>query len=604
MPVKKGKQLAIGNVPLGVGQHGRSALLVYRETDKKGDVAVFLQKSGEGVRFDRPRKKLRLLTDRGSLEDVSALSHMHVTPVPEGAFASYVRTKGKKSELVGSISKDLSSWCVKGKIAENVSSAVLAPGIFAHDHHALYIGDDTLTIAETKDFKKWKKTRTSIVGGKIWGALATPAGILVLMDRSKADAGGTLLRIEGFLFASDDPKRLIWSGESFLFEEHMKDTIAEALGAVLIGEDIRLYWIDAAKEIHTVAIPEPFKHPLAVGDAYLKKPHHLNPVLSPDADSHWESVATFNPAALFDGEQVHLLYRAIGHDGMSTVGYATSVDGLSFTDRLTYPIYAARTPSEGTETLPWQHTQEYTSGGGWGGCEDPRITLIDGKVYMTYVAYNGWEAPRVAITSIDFNNFKAGNWKWKQPLLISRPHQVNKNAALFPEKINGQYVLFHRIFPNMLIDFVPDLEFKGKRWLTGEHKIKPRPSFWDSRKLGVGPPPIKTEAGWLVIYQGVDDRDPGRYKMGAMILDLEDPTKVLYRARLPIAVPDAEYENHGHKWGVIYPCGAAVIKGELYIYYGGADMVTCVAHTPLDAFVDNIKKDSLVSLQPEKVVVK
>jgi predicted GH43/DUF377 family glycosyl hydrolase len=88
-----------------------------------------------------------------------------------------------------------------------------------------------------------------------------------------------------------------------------------------------------------------------------------------------------------------------------------------------------------------------------------------------------------------------------------------------------------------------------------------------------------------------------------MILDGNDPTKVLYRARLPIAVPDAEYENEGHKWGVIYPCGAAVVKGELFIYYGGADRVTCVAHTPLDAFVENVKKDSVVSLTPEKVVV-
>lgn len=606
MPVGRGKPLQkmqTEHTPLGLGFHGRSPLLIYRETNKKGEPEIFVQKSTDGVRFDKPRKKLKMLTERGSIEAVDMITRMQGVPVEEGEYFVYARRKGRTETLVGALSKDLASSRGKGKIASGNPSVAWVNHFQHKDKHLMYLGGETVSAAYSKDFKKWTKAKTGVSGEKLWGAVNTAAGILLLVDRSKSVPNGTNLRIEGFLFRHDNPSEVAWSGESMLFEEHFEGT-ATPFGAVSLGEEIRLYWLDQNTELHTVKIPQPFHSPMQVGISALTKAHHVNPVLSPKPH-HWESVATFNPAALYDGEKVHLLYRAIGSNNMSSVGYATSEDGLTFDERLNYPIYHARTPSEGVETLPWQATDEYTSGGGgWGGCEDPRITLIDDKVYMTYVAYNGWEAPRVAITSIGFDNFKAGKWQWRKPLLISRPEQVNKNAALFPEKINGKYVLFHRIFPNMLIDFLPDLDFKKKRWLTGDAKISPRASFWDSRKLGVGPPPLKTEAGWLVVYQGVDDRDPGRYKMGAMILDVNDPAKVLYRARLPIAVPDAEYENQGHKWGVIYPCGAAVIKGQLYIYYGGADMVTCVAHTPLDAFIDNVKKDSVVSLKPEKVTVK
>ncbi len=606
MPIGRGKRQKkgeTGHEPLGVGFHGRSLFLVYREVNAKGEPEIFIQKSNDGVRFDRPRKKLKMLTERGSTEAVDMIVRASAYPVDEGEFLIYSRRKGKTISTVGAISKTLVSSRGKGKIMSGNPDIAWVDGFRFKDKHVLYLGGSEMYVAYSKDLRKWSKSKLGIPSGRLWGAVNTHAGILLLVDRSKATASGTLLRIEGFLFRHDNPAEIAWSGESLVFEEEFAG-VATPFGAIGLGEEIRLYWLDQNKELHTVKIPQPFHGHMSIGISGLTKAHHVNPVLSPKP-SHWESVATFNPAALFDGEKVHLLYRAIGWNNMSSVGYATSDDGLNFSERLTHPIYSSRTPTEMVHGLPYEGNDEFTSGGGgWGGCEDPRITLIDDTVYMTYVAYDGWSAPRVAITSISFDNFKAGNWKWKKPLLISRPDQVNKNAALFPEKVNGKYVIFHRIFPNMLIDFVPDLEFKKQRWLRGDAKIKPRPSFWDSRKLGVGPPPLKTEAGWLVVYQGVDDRDPGRYKMGAMILDSNDPTKVLYRARLPIAVPDAEYENQGHKWGVIYPCGAAVIKNQLYIYYGGADMVTCVAHTPLDEFIDNVKKDSVVHLHPEKVTVR
>lgn len=105
---------------------------------------------------------------------------------------------------------------------------------------------------------------------------------------------------------------------------------------------------------------------------------------------------------------------------------------------------------------------------------------------------------------------------------------------------------------------------------------------------GAGAPPMKTKYGWLVLYHAMDRRDPDRYKVGAMILDLNDPTKVLYRTSRPILEPVESYENQGFKSGVVYACGAVVKDGELLVYYGGADSVACVAKTNLNKFLEGI----------------
>jgi beta-1,2-mannobiose phosphorylase / 1,2-beta-oligomannan phosphorylase len=320
-----------------------------------------------------------------------------------------------------------------------------------------------------------------------------------------------------------------------------------------------------------------------------------NPILIPNKAHPWESVAVFNPAALYENGKVHILYRALGSNDVSTLGYASSHDGLHIDERLPYPAYVPREPFEGVISKPSQRTDTpgiYTSGGGeMGGCEDPRLTRIGDTVYITYVAYNGYSQPRIALSSIAYENFLNKHWDWKKPVLISAPDIVDKNACLLPEKINGKYVIFHRVFPNILIDFVDDLDFDGKtRWLTGQYEIPVRSlsSDWDSRKVGCGPPPLKTKDGWLLIYQAVGASGEYRYKIGAMLLDLKDPTRVLARSHNPILEPDAWYENEGLKSGVVYPCGAAIIDKRLFVYYGGADMVTCVASAKLNGFLSEL----------------
>ena len=320
-----------------------------------------------------------------------------------------------------------------------------------------------------------------------------------------------------------------------------------------------------------------------------------NPILTPDGSRRWETKAVFNPAAIYENGKVHLLYRALGESDVSVLGYASSVDGLHISERLDKPAYIPREPFEGVNpSHPYipEPTGIYVSGGGgMGGCEDPRMTRIDDRVYMTYVAYDGYSHPRVALSSIHIDDFLAHRWNWKKPVLISPPYIVDKNACILPEKINGKYVIFHRVFPDILIDLVDNLDFDGKtKFIVGQYKIPTRvlSSDWDSLKVGCGPPPIKTKEGWLLIYQAVGVSDRSRYKIGAMLLDLKDPTKVLARTRIPILEPSAVYENEGLKYGVVYPCGAVIINDRLFVYYGGADMVVCVATTKLNRFMENL----------------
>jgi predicted GH43/DUF377 family glycosyl hydrolase len=332
-----------------------------------------------------------------------------------------------------------------------------------------------------------------------------------------------------------------------------------------------------------------------------------NPILKPDSRHPWETKGVFNPAAIYEDNKVHILYRAIGESDVSVLGYASSLDGFNINERLDKPVYVPRESFEGVNpSHPYisEPNGIYVSGGGgMGGCEDPRMTRIDDRVYMTYVAYDGHSHPRVALSSIRLADFIKHKWNWLKPVLISPPYIVDKNACILPEKINGKYVIFHRVFPNILIDFVDDLDFNGKtRWLVGQYKIPTRvlSSDWDSLKVGCGPPPLKTKEGWLLIYQAVGSSDESRYKIGAMLLDLKDPTKVLARTRSPILEPVASYENEGCKAGVVYPCGAVIIQDRLFVYYGGADMVVCVASTKLNNFlgelVTNHKETKPVSI--------
>ena len=301
-----------------------------------------------------------------------------------------------------------------------------------------------------------------------------------------------------------------------------------------------------------------------------------NPIIEPRQGIDWEAKGTFNPAAVYAEGKVHLIYRAFSNDHTSTLGYARLTDNLKVEVRPTEPIYIPREKFEKKATLR-----------AWSGCEDPRITRIKDTFFMCYTAFDGKNSTRIALTSIKVKDFLAHRWNWKKPILISPPGIDDKNACILPEKINGKYVIFHRIHPCIWIDFVKNLNFGKNHWIKGSSWFRPRTDKWDSRKIGIASPPIKTKKGWLLLYHGSSEEDR-KYRVGVMLLDLKNPTKVLSRPDCFILQPEKDYELKGHVPNVVFPCGAVVIKNKLFVYYGGADYSTSVAWTNLNKLLNSL----------------
>jgi predicted GH43/DUF377 family glycosyl hydrolase len=303
-----------------------------------------------------------------------------------------------------------------------------------------------------------------------------------------------------------------------------------------------------------------------------------NPIIQPIPQHAWESKATFNPAAIYEDGKVHIVYRAMGEDSTSVLGYASSKDGLHIDERLPEPIYVPRENFE-KKLQP-----------GNSGCEDPRITKIEDRFYMCYTAFDGKNPTRVALTSIKVKDFLNKRWNWEKPVLISPPGINDKNACIFSEKIDEKYVIFHRFEPSIWIDFIDDLYNLGKneKWIKGNECFGPRQDKWDSRKIGIAAPPIKTDDGLLLIYHAINETD-NKYRLGAMLLNSKNPTQAIARSNYPILEPEEWYENEGLRPGTVFACGAVVIEEELFVYYGAADKYVGVATINLNKLLEELK---------------
>lgn len=485
--------------------------------------------------------------------------------------------------------------------------AVVLPRFRFRRRQVMFFGDRSIKIAYSSGSNVWKTRHTPLLAAsapiELANVFVRKDGLLVLYYEKTVENKLTYYSAYLALFDKKNPSRLIWRTKKPVWrhKDLWPDQKARPLGAIFLKNQLITYWYVGGKIIYGVVLAGFTYDPRHIlrGKGELKR-YPNNPIIAPRPQHSWEAFNTFNPAALYAGDKVNILYRAQGFDYISTVGYASSYDGITINERLDKPIYTPRVDFENnTDGLV---NDEFTSGGGFGGCEDPRITRIDKRVYMVYVAFCGWAPPRLALTSILLKDFLNKRWLWSKPVLISPPGVIDKSGCLLPEKINGKYVFFHRVFPNILVDFVDDLIFDGKtRWLEGKYQIKIRPDKWDSRKIGAGAPPLKTKDGWLLIYYGVDDRDAGKYHIGAMLLDLNNPVKVLYRTDEPILSPTKDYENNGFKPGIIYPCGAIIVKNQLLVYYGGADSVVCVATANLSTFLEQLKSHKPVHLSPVQV---
>jgi predicted GH43/DUF377 family glycosyl hydrolase len=284
-----------------------------------------------------------------------------------------------------------------------------------------------------------------------------------------------------------------------------------------------------------------------------------NPILTP-ADVPYPANSVFNPGAARVGDETILLVRVEDLRGISQLHVARSTDGI--TDW--------RFDAEPLLRPDVDHFPEEI----W-GCEDPRLTWLPEREewVIAYTAYSR-RGPLVSLAmSRDFRSVHR---------LGSAMPPEDKDAALFPRRFGGRWAMIHRPSPlrggaHMWISFSPDLRHWGDHQLLLEARDG---AWWDAGKIGLGPPPIETPEGWLVLYHGVHTTADGPiYRAGLALLDIDDPVTVLHQTEEWVFAPAAPYEITGDVSRVVFPTGwvADPANDELRLYYGAADSVIGVA---------------------------
>lgn len=608
------------NVPLAVVTREGEVCMFVR-VDKKTTSSLALLNSDDGIDFAQDPKKVVIKNLSNRAENINNCDRFSVSRTPNGYVMTYVRDGGKKSKpiLVIARSKDLYTWKVMSEQVVDEFHHTTTVYDKARDKFDLYRDGLFIKHQSSVTLSVWKEKPALVFTSRhglfdsgrisIIGSINTKEGTLLIYDSSQEVKNTTLLQAGAVIFDKNDPKKIIWRSAYPIWQgvvEAKKTAMPiQPMGIVSLGNVFIIYWMAEDGGLIVIKIPALFKN--IEENRYsprILNRYTGNPIIEPRGHYDWEGEGTFNPAAFEDDEgMIHLLYRAVGRDGISRVGYAKSKDGKYFTNRLSFPIFEPLRsyPSAKKSVLEEYNPMMYVSGGSWSGSEDPRAVRIGKKIYMIYVAFDGWNAARLALTSISLDDFKAGKWTWKKPIKISPPDQYYKNWLLFPEKINGKFAIIHSIEPNVLIEYVDDLDDLEEKNIYSRHPYlqKERDKTWDTKMRGAGPPPVKTEHGWLLLYHATQKHEPHKYKVGAMLLDLKDPTKVLYRSKHPILSPDMHYENDG-KPGVVYASGAVVRGDELFVYYGGADKVVCVATTPLKKFLEYLITGSTENYEFDK----
>ena len=324
-----------------------------------------------------------------------------------------------------------------------------------------------------------------------------------------------------------------------------------------------------------------------------------NPILRPNDKNQWENLCVLNPGVVYDdkAKKFVMLYRAGGNDWEHWIrlGLAVSDDGFHFERCSDEPA------------MDGIHDTCEAS------IEDPRIVKIDEHYYITYAAtafYPGryWNVDewRKVQTERSFQPASA-------PTIVRRGHSVSylaytddfrqfkrlgritdsryddRDVLLFPEKVNGKFVKISRpkrddLAPSVWISFSDDLLEWGTptKLFSGEQE-------WEADRIGAGCPPIRTKDGWLLIYHGVSGKDH-YYRVGMVLLDLDDPTKILARTKDHVMEPEFDYEVNGLWAGCVFPTGAVEKDGLLYIYYGCADRYVSAATVPLADVLEHMKK--------------
>ncbi len=320
----------------------------------------------------------------------------------------------------------------------------------------------------------------------------------------------------------------------------------------------------------------------------LTRLHPTEPLLRP-RNLQWEQNGVLNAGVTIYNGQILLLYRAIGADGISRFGVATSGDGFKFKYASDYP---AMSPD------PQNMFEER-------GVEDPRITFIEGRYAIVYVAASlnrtdirpmavDWRTRVSLAFTTDFKTFERHG--------VIMGSYNDKNAALFPTKFstrNGDYYyLYHRRHPSIWLsrsfDFYTWEDVCRETCMV----VQPNTMSWDNDRIGIGSQPLYTPDGWLVFYHGRDKS--GIYRLSAFLADLAQPDKIIARLPYPLLEPALPFEINGVIPNVVFTCGAVDAGDYYWVYYGGADYALGGAYVSKPALLNELKQYATPAPTPSR----
>ncbi len=325
-----------------------------------------------------------------------------------------------------------------------------------------------------------------------------------------------------------------------------------------------------------------------------------NPIVTP-GKLDYRKVSVFNPGVIVNDGLFYMYERAAGglRPFQTSIGLLVSDDGINFDVVSEKPVFTA-------EMLGYPG----------GSVEDARVVKIGGYFYMCYALqpyafdcwptgiavpdyypehYPEWEAtqtpPMITRSGIAVSE---DGVHFKQLTYTTPPEIDDRDNALFPEKINGQFAILRRPMqfvgeaygtdtPGIWISFSDDL----LTWSNPELVAVSENTSWEGLKIGAAATPLRTDAGWLVLYHGVDANSI--YRVGAMLLDLKDPRKVIARTKKPIMEPETYYERFGLVINnTVFPTANLIKDGLIYIYYGCCDTCIALATVPADDLINHI----------------
>jgi predicted GH43/DUF377 family glycosyl hydrolase len=329
-----------------------------------------------------------------------------------------------------------------------------------------------------------------------------------------------------------------------------------------------------------------------------------NPILSPFAKNEWESLSTCNPGVFYDNGIFYMLYRAAGKDKEHVIrlGLATSEDGFNFKRISDTPVFVPSNDSFDS------------------GCvEDARIVKFDEDYYVTYAyrsyppgQYWNFKQDEVLLPECGVNAPLAlknnlGNsglavtkdfMHFRRLGRITSPIYDDRDVILFPEKIKGKYWMLHRpkqyIGEEYNVDY-PSIWLKSSEdllnWENQESHllISGQKGTWEE-KIGGSTPPLRTDSGWLVLYHGVENGGRGYYRVGALLLDIDNPLHIIAKSPSFIMEPEFDYEINGYYKGCVFPTGNVILDDVLYVYYGCSDKYVGVATCNVNKLLESFKK--------------